>query len=115
MNAEVWCDSDDRHPVDAFWPGRFLKYPNDSKVAQFSLTGKEGSWLPFGSGANHCPGRQFAKLHCIVTLAMMVENLDCDIIAAPKNLKLNMSKFGMGVMGSSGKVTVRLRRRDVRG
>ena len=107
----MWSDTNDIHPVDTFWPGRFLKYANGSESAQFSLAGTEGSWLPFGSGANLCPGRHFAKIHCIVTLAMMVESFDCDILARPKNLKVDLSKFGMGILGPSGKVAARLRRR----
>lgn len=71
----------------------------------------EGSWLPFGSGANICPGRNFAKIHSILTVAMMVESFDCDILAKPEDLKLDLSKFGMGVAGPRGKVAVRLCKR----
>lgn len=115
MDSKVWSDTNDIHPVDTFWPGRFLKYTDKSESAQFSLAGTEGSWLPFGSGANLCPGRHFAKIHCIVTLAMMVEIFDCDILAGPKDLKIDLTKFGMGVLGPSGKVAARLRRRETKG
>lgn len=107
----MWSDTNDIHPVEEFWPGRFLQHTDKSDSMQFSLAGTEGSWLPFGSGANLCPGRHFAKIHCIVTLAMMVECFDCDILAGPKDLKIDLSKFGMGVLGPSGKAAARLRRR----
>ncbi|KAF2821982.1 cytochrome P450 [Ophiobolus disseminans] len=110
MDSKVWSNTTNSHPVDAFWPGRFLKYTDDSETPRFFLVGTEGSWLPSGSGANLCPGRHFTKIHCIVTLAMMVESFDCDILAEPKDLKLDLSKFGMGVLGPSGKVGARLRR-----
>ncbi|KAF1951449.1 cytochrome P450 [Byssothecium circinans] len=112
MDSKVWSDPSDLHPVDTFWPGRFLKFTDQSESAQFSLPETEGSWLPFGNGAVICPGRHFAKLHCIVTLAMMVESFDCDILAEPKSLKVDQSKFGMGVLGPSGKVPARLRQRE---
>jgi cytochrome P450 len=108
MDSKVWSDTADRHPVDNFWPGRFLKYTDASNSVRFSLPATEGSWLPFGDGANICPGRHFAKIHCIVTLAMMVETFDCDVLAEPKNLKLDQSKFGMGVLGPTGKVAARI-------
>lgn len=56
MDPKVWSDENNSHPVDSFWPGRFLKYTDKSEVPEFSLAGKEASWLPFGSGANLCPG-----------------------------------------------------------
>jgi cytochrome P450 len=112
MNSKVWTDANDTHPVDTYWPGRFLKYPTKAGPPVFSLEGKESSWLPFGSGANLCPGRQFAKIHCAVTLAMMVDSFECDILAGPKALKPDMKKFGMGILGPSSKVAVRLRPRE---
>jgi cytochrome P450 len=111
MNSKVWSDMNNSHAVETFWPGRFLKHTNDSDSVQFSLVETEGSWLPCGSGANLCPGRQFAKIHCIVTLALMLESFDCDILARPEDLKVDLSKFGMGVLGPSGKVSARLRGR----
>ncbi|KAF1975827.1 cytochrome P450 [Bimuria novae-zelandiae CBS 107.79] len=115
MDSKLWSHSNDVHPVDTFWPGRFLKYTSDSERPTFSLPGTEGSWLPFGYGANLCPGRQFAKVHCLVTLALMVGEFECDILASSKDLKLDLSKFGIGVLGPSGTISARLRKRDDRG
>jgi cytochrome P450 len=112
MNSSVWTDTNNTHPVDTFWPGRFLKYTSDTGAPAFSMEGKESSWLPFGSGANLCPGRHFAKIHCVVTLAMMVDSFDCDVLAGSKALKPDLGKFGMGITGPKGKVAVRMRRRE---
>jgi len=89
-----------------------LRYTNKSESAQYSLAGKEGSWLPFGSGSNLRPGRHFAKIHCIIKLAMMVESFDRNILARPKDLRIDLSKFGMGVLRPSDKVAARIRRRE---
>lgn len=110
MDSEVWSNAKDSYPVDKFWPGRFLRNTRSGPV-QFSLPDTEGSWLPFGSGANLCPGRHFAKIHCIVTLAMMVDTFDCDILAESRHLNLGLSKFGMGVLPPSGNVAARMSRR----
>ena len=114
MNSKVWTDASGTHPVDTFWPGRFLKYPKGTGSAEFSMAGRESSWLPFGSGANLCPGRQFAKIHCIVTLAMMVDSFECDILAGSKALRPDLGKFGIEVIGPSGKVAAGLRRREAK-
>jgi hypothetical protein len=44
---------------------------------------------------------------------MMVERFDYDILAGPKDLKADLSKCGMGVLGPSGKVAARLRRKEI--
>jgi hypothetical protein len=43
---------------------------------------------------------------------MIVESFDCNILARPKDLKVNPSKFGMGVLALSGKIAARVRRRE---
>jgi cytochrome P450 len=112
MDSSIWTSAPNSPPVNTFWPGRFLKHNTSTSSVEFSTAGTEGSWLPFGSGANLCPGRQFAKIHCILTLAMMVDAFDCDILASPVSLKLDLKKFGMGVLGPKGRVPARVRRRE---
>jgi cytochrome P450 len=110
MDVKVWSDANNTYPVDTFWPGRFLNHSDNSTLAQFSFH-SEGSWLPFGSSANLCPGRHSAKVHCIVTLAMIVDTFDCEILAGRKAMELDLRKFGMGVLGPRGKVPALLWRR----
>jgi cytochrome P450 len=123
MDPRVWEDKADGsrpddtitypHPTDAFRPARFLKPTGEAGTLQFSLAGLDGSWIPFGSGANICPGRNFAKMHAILTAAMMVDSFDCDVLARPAEIgKLDLSKFGMGVLGPAREIPVRIRRRD---
>lgn len=112
MDPKIWCDvSGNLPPVEVFCPYRFIKPEGDGEPMRFTLSGTEGSWVPFGSGANICPGRNFAKIHSILTIAMMVESFDCDMLAPSKDVRSDLSKFGMGVLGLSGKIPVRLWKR----
>ena len=45
---------------------------------------------------------------------MMADSFDCDILAEPKDLKMDLTKFGMGVLGPSGKVGARFQRRQTK-
>jgi cytochrome P450 len=112
MDPGVWCKDPRTPPVDVFYPGRFLKPTGIGKDAalEFSTKAFEGSWIPFGSGANICPGRNFAKMHAILTVAMMVDSFDCDVLAPQP--KLDLTKFGMGVLGPKRAVPVRIKRRE---
>ncbi|KAF2444073.1 cytochrome P450 [Karstenula rhodostoma CBS 690.94] len=80
MDSEVWCtDGPQSHPpVDVFWPRRFLQ-PDSEGTMKFSQKATEGSWAPFGGGVNPCPGRQFAKLQAILTVALLVSRFDCRV------------------------------------
>ena len=42
----------------------------------------------------------------------MVESFDRNILARPKDLRIDLSKFGMGVLRPSDKVAARIRRRE---
>ncbi|KAF2642014.1 cytochrome P450 [Massarina eburnea CBS 473.64] len=109
FNPDVWSKNQ-YPPVDVFWAGRFLKQDGDK--VQFSKGGVEGSWLPFGGGWNMCPGKRFAKLQAIVTVAMLVTQFDIDVLASGRGIKMSMKSFGVGILGPSGKVPVRIRRRS---
>lgn len=108
----MWSNANGNHPLDSFWPRRFLKFSGDAKPFEFSMVEKESSWLPFGSGANLWLGQQFAKLHCVVTLAIIVDSFECDILGTPEDLKLDLKKFRIEVLSLKSKVPARLRRRE---
>lgn len=86
---------EDPQPLKKFWANRFLvqkalgreaKPENDNKSAitkvsdtsnvsqEFSMKGLDGSWLPYGGGANICPGRQFAKQEILLNAALLLGN-----------------------------------------
>ncbi|KAI1419927.1 cytochrome P450 [Xylaria sp. FL1777] len=123
MDSEVWSTgSNNEHPVDQFWAGRFLKYlPRDVHVASqshdsgstFSTKEVEGSWIPYGGGPRQCPGRHFAKRQILLTIALMVSLFDCEILGEGINAKEDSSLhgFGSGVSHPAGKVPMRIRRR----
>lgn len=124
MDPEAWDTGlDNKHPVDKFWIGRFLKYPpesNRSKIEapdpaspEFSTKGLEGSWVPYGGGPRQCLGRHFAKRQILLTTALMVSLFDCEILKEGMNVKedFTLMGFGSGVSHPAGKVPVRIRHR----
>ncbi|KAI1759270.1 cytochrome P450 [Hypoxylon sp. FL1150] len=126
MDANVWnTGSNNEHPVDRFWVGRFLKYPSkeahddvqsydSTSSPTFSTKELEGSWIPYGGGPRQCPGRHFAKRQILLTIALMVSLFDCEILEEGKNLQEDFSLmgFGSGVSHPAGKVPARIRQRD---
>lgn len=127
----------DLHPVDEFWPERFIVDPANASlrgpvIAQadeqsqnverneaasesgrrFTLDGTDGSWVPYGGGARMCPGRHFAKKELIVTMAMFLTAFDIELVnAAPGGIQNDLSYFMFGVMHPKGAVPARIRRR----
>jgi cytochrome P450 len=111
MDPNIWCRSGtDAPPVDVFWPGRFLKINGD--LIEFCTRDVEGSWMPYGSGWNMCPGRHFAKLQAILTVAHLVSAFDCERVGDDR-VGMSMANFGIGILGPDRKVPVRMRRRAV--
>lgn len=113
MDPEFWCkgESSVTHPVHHFWPGRFLKRNPETNELQFSLSGTEGHWIPFGGGPHMCPGRMLTKRQNILTLALMVTLYDCEILAGPDDLMMKSGMYPLGIIPPQGKVPVRMRRR----
>ncbi|KAI1368064.1 cytochrome P450 [Xylaria arbuscula] len=124
MDSEVWnTGTNNEHPVDQFWVGRFLRHPTKSAdngrsklqdhAPAFSAKEVEGGWIPYGGGVRQCPGRHFAKRQILLTIALMVSLFDCDIIGEGLNAKedFSLNGFGGGVSHSAGKIPVRIRRR----
>lgn len=112
MDPKVWCFPAGEvpgPPVDIFWPGRFLISNGD--ILEFNPKAAEGSWLPFGGGNNPCPGKQFAKLQAILTVALLVSTIDCEVLADEAKLSMSMKNFGIGILSPVGNIPVRLRSR----
>lgn len=125
MDSGAWnTGTENEHPVDQFWIGRFLTYPdrsenrtldpsNSATAPTFSTKGLEGAWIPYGGGPRQCPGRHFAKRQILLTTALMVGMFDCEILEIGRDVKedLTLKGFGSGMSHPAGKVPMRIRRR----
>ncbi|KAK8110448.1 uncharacterized protein PG998_006905 [Apiospora kogelbergensis] len=90
FDESVWAR--DGHPASEFWIGRFLEYEDTvvvdeasgerktTRVPRFNGTTRPGSWIPYGGGAAMCPGRQFAKLEILITVALLVSKFDIEFL-----------------------------------
>ncbi|KAF9881762.1 hypothetical protein CkaCkLH20_00908 [Colletotrichum karsti] len=124
--------TDEPHPVDDFWPERFIVNPQDPASGpvlpdlrlasrsethekpshpHFSLDGTLGSWVPYGGGSRMCPGRHFAKKELIVTMAMFLTVFD--IVLEPRDgwVRDDPRYFMFGVMHPEGPIRAKVRRR----
>lgn len=130
---------DEPHPVEDFWPERFLVDPKDpssgpvlphvrsvksqggrpeagdelSQKPYFTFDGTNGSWLPYGGGSRMCPGRHFAKKEMIGAMAMFLTVFDVELAPRDGWIEHDLSYFMFGVMHPKGAVPAKLRRRKV--
>ncbi|KAI1646874.1 cytochrome P450 [Daldinia loculata] len=109
MDSKAWnTGSNNEHPANEFWAGRFLNYPSGSEPSNaqahgftpaFSTKEYEGSWIPYGGGPRQCPGRHFAKRQILLTTALMISLFDCEISEEGKTVQedLTLKGFGGGI------------------
>lgn len=128
-------------PLNKFWAERFLIYPNDPSSGpqkkktqqyknnsspvqhtpeleaqaepEFSTTGMQGSWIPYGGGPRACPGRHFAKREIMTICALMASMFDIEIQADEQALEMNPADYGLGTLRPVDKVPFRIRRRVI--
>ncbi|KAI0010843.1 cytochrome P450 [Xylariaceae sp. FL0662B] len=105
-------------PLEHFDPERFLISPDShswkaptgkerveatvdgsvmSGERQFSMNGLAGIWLPFGGGDRMCPGRHYAKTEMIITLALLFNKFDVELLMAdtsPVQPNMRFAPFG---------------------
>lgn len=112
MNAAVWsAPQRGSRPATEFYPERFFLPKSESAEPEFSMSGTDGSWVPFGGGVHACPGRRFVKYETILTLAILVTVFDIEILASRKDLEMSERRFGFGVLEPRGRVPFRIRAR----
>jgi len=119
------------HPIDEFWPERFITYPDDpnsgprkpdpskkpkvsddeQKEPFFSTESVTGSFLPYGGGLKMCPGRFYAKQEAICGIALLLSQYEIELVGNQKPPVANMEYFPFGVVPPKGKFPVRMRRR----
>lgn len=134
-STSVWNQGtpDNPHPVDEFWPERFIIDPkdpssgpvlpqanrenrsqdsnNEPQQPRFSLDGTFGSWVPYGGGTRMCPGRHFAKRELIVAMAIFLTEFDIELKPRDGWIQNDKSYFMFGVMHPMGLIPARIRRR----
>ena len=104
------------HPASKFWAQRHIQH--DSAGTHFSMAGQKTSFFPFGGGANICPGRQFAKLEVITTVALVLSKFEIEVQAwttvdgKPSNrpAKSDVRYCGTGAMAPDRDLQVRWKR-----
>ena len=116
MAPEDWAPSDDPHvkPVTDFWAERFLQNSRLEGNSAFGLKDRASKWLPYGGGTRICPGRHFAKLEIISSLAIMLTFFDIEILDKAYRIPVNdMVGFGFGTLWPKEKMPIRIRRRKL--
>jgi len=78
---------------------------------QFSTKGLEGVWIPFGGGSQICPGRKVAKAEIFHVTALLVTMFDIELCEPEKEVSMDWSYFGTGVLKPAVKVPFRIRKR----
>ena len=121
-------EEEEEHPVDAFWPRRFLTHGANSSQErpsldsglstplepEFSLNGYSGAWIPFGGGIHQCPGRHWVKLQMLLSFAVINAAFEIELLGkgqAGDGLRVDMSKYGLGTLQPGEKARFRIRRR----
>lgn len=91
--------------------------PEDDKHAKLVLNGLQGHFFPFGGGAYRCPGELFAKQLTMSTVALMLRNLEIELVdpVSAKNVSSNFAQYPMGDHRFDRKVPIMVRRRVLEG
>lgn len=97
------------------WPLTRKQVFRPPSAPVFSTREVEGSWIHYGGGPRQCPGRYFAKRQILLTVALMVNLFDCEILGDRLNAKEDFSLhgFGGGVSHPASKIPMRIPRRTL--
>lgn len=120
------------HPVNEFWPDRFLLYAGketsgpsrtpatarppatEAGGPTFSIAGLAGAWVPYGGGESMCPGRNFAKQEMIGSFAMLSRMLELELTDSDAaKYEPDKAFFFFGTMPPKGQIPARVRRRQL--
>ncbi|KAL8657482.1 MAG: hypothetical protein Q9226_001876 [Calogaya cf. arnoldii] len=108
-------------PVDTFWGQRFLtqstgpsaeasdiKSGLDQEKPTFSLHRYKGAWVPFGEGIHQCPARHWVKTQMLISLAMITGTFEIELLCSDKDLRVDLSKYGLGALNPGEKAPFRI-------
>ncbi|KAL1612157.1 hypothetical protein SLS60_000381 [Paraconiothyrium brasiliense] len=125
MNKAVWetRPGAQDHPVEEFWPERFLNYDSlaadinpatEKQPPSISMKGLDGSFIPFGLGYNMCPGRHFAVRAVLCTAARFVHRFEVIPQQHARGKwpepKQDYKTFGYAICGPANEIPVLIRR-----
>ncbi|EED23458.1 conserved hypothetical protein [Talaromyces stipitatus ATCC 10500] len=131
MDETYWNDAGGKHPLNEFWPDRFLIHPETplsgparpdqmrfthgskaggSKIPYFSMEGLDGVWIPYGGGPSICPGRFLAKNVVFFFCALLISEFDIEPLD-DHSFQLDPWRYGLGTARTKYPVPVRVRRR----
>ena len=111
---------------EAFDPARFLVEDPETGKLKFSINGLNGKYFPFGGGHYMCPGRTFAKQEVLGSIAVLLLNLNIEVVEFVKRSgsgavgigkdaagfpKLKEGFSGNVVVGLEGDMRVKIRRK----
>ncbi|GAP88932.1 putative cytochrome p450 family protein [Rosellinia necatrix] len=75
------------HPASEFWAYRHVKEieivnpaGHPTKKLEFSISGKTGSFFPYGGGISMCAGRLFANAEILLAVAMVISRFDIEFV-----------------------------------
>ena len=125
MDGRNWnLGPQNQYPVTKFWAERFLtpdtgdasgQIDNSSEIRtgkpKFSLSKYKGAWVPFGGGHHQCAGRHWVKTLMLVSVAMIVEAFDIELLDGGKELGVDLAKYGLGTLHPNEKTPFRIRRK----
>jgi cytochrome P450 len=94
-------------PLGVFWPQRFL----DAK-GKYSEAGLSGCWTSYGGGEHKCPGRFYVRNTAVVTLAVMLGEMACEVQGGleGKDVDVWITAFRKMVPREKARGRVRIRR-----
>lgn len=124
LDDKAWARSGraPKTPLEQFDAERFLvdhdnllvenSCESANKDLEFSMSGLSGIWLPFGGGDRMCPGRHYAKTEMMITLALLFNKFDVELMMADTSkVQPNMGFAPFGSLPPTCALPFRIRRK----
>ena len=114
----VW---DGEKPSGVFYHERFLTTDPETGKDVFTTSGTAGRFFPFGGGKSVCPGRVFAKQEILAATALMLLELDIEVLGFVDGKGKASGKFpglrdgfgGSGIILQDGDLRLKVKKRSL--